>query len=114
MNRVDECLDRLIAEILASQEYRQYREIREKVACEPEKEKSINNFRRRNFLLQRSKDNMDLFEEIDKLEQEFLKFRQEPLVEEYLSAELALCRMIQKINRQLMERLDFDTEFLNQ
>ena len=114
MNQVDECLDKLIAAVLASEEYRQYQKIREKIKREPEKEKAINNFRRRNYLLQRSKDNIDLFEEIDKLEQEFFKFRQEPLVEEYLSAELAVCRLIQKINRQLMEQLDFDTEFFNQ
>lgn len=114
MNQVDICLERLIAAVLDSQEYKQYQEIREKIKEEPEKERAIHNFRKRNFLLQRSKDNIDLFEEIDRLEQEFAKFRQEPLVEEYLSAELSVCRLIQKINFKLMEQVDFDLGFFDQ
>ena len=41
MNQVDECLDKLIAAVLASEEYRQYQKIREKIKREPEKEKAI-------------------------------------------------------------------------
>lgn len=109
MDQVDICLDQLITAVLESEDYRQYQEIREKIRLEPEKERAIQNFRKRSFLLQRSKDNIDLFEEIDRLEQEFALFRREPLVEEYLSAELSVCRMIQKINQKLMEQVDFDT-----
>ncbi len=112
MDSVDVCLNALIDAVLSSEEYRQYRALQEQISLEPEKEKAINNFRRRNYLLQRNKDNIDLFDEIDKLEQEFQEFRQEPLVEEYLSAELSVCRLVQRINRKLMEQVDFDTEFM--
>ena len=112
MDSVDVCLNDLIDAVLSSEEYRQYRALQEQISLEPEKEKAINNFRRRNYLLQRNKDNIDLFDEIDKLEQEFQEFRQEPLVEEYLSAELSVCRLVQRINRKLMEQVDFDTEFM--
>lgn len=114
MNRIDASLEQLIAAVLESDVYQQYQQIREKIKQEPEKERAINNFRRRNFMLQRSKDNIDLFEEIDRLEQEFAQFRQEPLVEEYLAAELALCRQIQKINLKLMEQVEFDLGFFDQ
>lgn len=112
MDSIDVCLDALIDAVLSSEEYRQYRALQEQISLEPEKEKAINNFRRRNYLLQRNKDNIDLFDEIDKLEQEFREFRKEPLVEEYLSAELSVCRLVQRINRKLMEQVDFDTEFM--
>lgn len=114
MNQVDACLDKLIAAVLESDEYQCYQEIREKIKLEPEKERAIHQFRKRNFMLQRSKDNIDLFDEIDRLEQEFSKFRQEPLVEDYLSAELALCRLVQRINRKLMEQVEFDVGFFDQ
>ena len=112
MDSIDVRLDALIDAVLSSEEYRRYRALQEQISLEPEKEKAINNFRRRNYLLQRNKDNIDLFDEIDKLEQEFREFRKEPLVEEYLSAELSVCRLVQKINRKLMEQVNFDTEFM--
>lgn len=114
MNQVDACLDNLIAAVLESDEYHKYQEIRERIKKEPEKEQAIHNFRKRNFLLQKSKDNIDLFDEIDRLDQEFKQFRAQPLVDEYLSAELAFCRLIQKINWKLMEHVDFDLGFFDQ
>lgn len=110
MDSIDECLDALVDAVLSSEEYRQYRALQEQISLEPEKEKAINNFRRRNYLLQKNKDNIDLFDEIDKLEQEFREFLQEPLVEEYLSAELSVCRLVQRINRKLMEQIKFSYE----
>lgn len=114
MNQVDECLSQLVTAVLDSDAYKSYQEIREKIKQDPEKERAIHYFRRRNYMLQKSKDNVDLFEEMDRLEQEFALFRREPLVEDYLSAELAVCRMIQKINYELMERVDFDLGFFDQ
>lgn len=112
MSQVDICLEQLVNAVLESDEYKHYQEIREKMKKEPEKEQAINNFRRRNFVLQKSKDNTDLFEEIDRLDQEFKEFRSQPLVEEYLMAELAFCRLIQNINWKLMEHVEFDAEMI--
>ena len=33
-------------------------------------------------------------------------------VKDYLESELLLCRMMQKINRILMEKLEFDVSFI--
>ncbi len=113
MNQVDNCLEQLIAAVLASDEYLQYQKMREEIKLEPEKERAIHNFRKRNFLLQKSKDHVDLFEEIDRLEQDFALFRQEPLVDDYLQAELSLCRLVQRINVRLMEQVDFDLGWID-
>ena len=114
MNQIDTSLEQLITAVLESDVYQQYQQMKEKIKQEPEKEQAIHNFRKRNYMLQRTKDNVDMFEEIDRLEQEFAQFRQEPLVEEYLSAELAVCRMVQKINWRLMEQVEFDLGFFDQ
>lgn len=110
MNQVDVCIEQLVAAVLESEEYKQYHEIKEKIRQNPEKEQAINEFRRRNFTLQKKKDNIDLFREIECLEREFAPLLKEALVKEYLDAELAFCRLIQKINWKLMERVEFDAE----
>ncbi|MFR2620638.1 MAG: hypothetical protein ACLTBD_08730 [Clostridia bacterium] len=38
------------------------------------------------------------------------RFRQDALIDEFLTAELALCRMVQRINWTLIEELHFDME----
>ena len=54
---------------------------------------------------------MDLYDATDKMEQEYREFRKNPLVAEYLAAENAICRVVQKINWTLIEELDFEVGF---
>lgn len=112
MSQVDVCTEQLVWAVLESEEYKQYQEIKEKIKQNPEKEHAINEFRRRNFVLQKRRENVDLFKEIECLEQEFKDLLEEPLVKAYLDAELAFCRLIQKINWKLMERVEFDPEVI--
>lgn len=111
MSQIDECIKQLVEAILDSREYQQYLSIREKVKREPDKEQEIHNFRRRNFLMRKNEGHLDLFDEVERLGQEFAGFRTEPLVEDYLAAELAVCRLFQKINRNLLEQVEFDLGF---
>lgn len=109
MNRLDESISNLIAALKDSPEYRKYQEMWEKIKQEPEKEQQVNEFRKRTYLLQNSRDpQVDLFTEIDRLQQESAPLRAQPDVTEYLAAELALCRMVQHINYRLMQEIDFD------
>ena len=110
MNELDESLAKLIDVVKNSPEYKEYQRIRELVRQEPEKERAINEFRRRNFELHKYR-NVDLYAEMDRLEGEFASLRAEPYVNEYLAAELAVCRMIQKINYGIMTEIEFDLGF---
>ena len=65
---------------------------------------------RRNFEIHKRRD-VDLYTEMDRLEQEFAPLRLEPLVNDYLTAELALCRIVQRINYRLMQEIEFDLGF---
>ncbi|MCI8282310.1 MAG: YlbF family regulator [Lachnospiraceae bacterium] len=111
MNQIDACIEKLIDAILTSEAYQQYLSIREKVKQSPGMEQAIHEFRRRNFQMRKDGENLDLYEEIDRLGEEFAKLRSEPLVNEYLAAELAVCRLFQKINRSLLEQVEFDLGF---
>ena len=45
---------------------------------------------------------------MDAYEKEYESFRENPLVENFLQAELDFCRMIQELNIIIMDHLDFE------
>ncbi|MCI8482777.1 MAG: YlbF family regulator [Lachnospiraceae bacterium] len=110
MEQINKQIEMLIHAVKDSFEYQEYQRIRALVHLDPEKEKAIHEFRRRNFELHQRRD-MDLYSETDRLEREFAPLRAEPYVNEYLAAELAVCRMVQRINYRLMEEIEFDLGF---
>ena len=102
MEQMREALDALLAAIRTSEEYKNYQDIKARIHEKPEVEKRVAEFRKRNYQLQNQKD-ADLFGEMDKLERE-----------KYLAAELAFCRVIQEINWEFVEKLDFEVGFENE
>ena len=109
-DQLEEILKSLVNKVKESQEYKEYRRMLEVIKQDPEKERAVNEFRRRNFEMQKRRD-VDLFTEVDRLEGEFAPLRSEPYVNEYLSVELALCRLVQHINYSLMMEMDFELGF---
>ena len=85
---------------------------RQKVRAEvhnyPEKEYRLHEFRRKNYFLQNSREQLDLFTEEDRLEQEYVDVYKDPLLGEYLTAEVAVCRIIQQVSKELIGCLDFE------
>lgn len=108
MNRVEECISLLAEALQESKEYQDYQKMRARLHEDPEKERQVNEFRKRSYLLQNSGESVDLFSEIERLQQESAPLRAQTDVNEYLAAELALCRMVQHINYRLMQEIDFD------
>ena len=66
--------------------------------------------RTRMYKIQNNHGETDLYHHIDEIERESERFRQDALIDEFLTAELALCRMVQRINWTLIEELHFDME----
>lgn len=108
MNTIDDKVNALVEAVLESEEYKHYQEIRRKLKEDPEKRRRVLEFCGRVFRLQNEQKEIDIFGEIDKLVQETASFRAELLVEDYLAAELGVCRLVQRINWSLMEKLDVD------
>lgn len=111
MGRMDEAMKELVEALKASREYCEYQDIKRRVHNLPELESRIHEFRHKNYLLQNSQGDIDLYDETDRMEQEYREFRKNPLVKQYLEAENALCRVIQEVNWTLIEELDFDIGF---
>ncbi len=94
--------------IMTSDTYKEYLYQREKIKKQPGLYDKVNEFRQRNFDLQNEADSDDILERMEAFEQEYEKFREDPFVDSFLQAELAFCRMMQKINVLLAEEIDFE------
>ena len=105
---VQKALEQLAQAIKDSDIYREYRRQSEKVDNTGDMREKIDEYRVRNFELQNSVQTEDLLDKLDAFEREYEKFREDPLVEEFLDAELALCRMMQEIDVKLAEAMDFE------
>jgi len=106
MNSVDVAMKQMLDAIRGTLQYQEYMVQLEKVKHYPELKEQIDDFRRLNYELQNSKDYE--FEQLEQFEQEYAEFRENPLVSDFLAAELAFCRMMQDINLRLTAALQFE------
>lgn len=106
MGNIEKSLQQLIADILSSDTYHAYDVQLNRVKAQPELKEQIDAYRYRNLQLQT--DEHTTFEQIDSFEREYAGFRENPLVADFLAAELAFCRLLQDINRRLTEAMNFE------
>lgn len=104
-DNLDGAVNMLITAILGCEEYLAYRAELDKVLQQPELKSQIDDFRRQNYELQTSPD-ID-FDKLDRFEKEYENFRSDPLVSDFLAAELAFCKRMQEIEIRVTEKLDF-------
>ncbi|MCH5253980.1 MAG: YlbF family regulator [Lachnospiraceae bacterium] len=103
-----EATKHFIKEIRESDIYKEYDYQRTRIKKQPELFEKIQDYRQENFELQAGAQGDELFDKIVAFEQEYEKFRENPLVDDFLRAELAFCRMIQEVNVQIAEELEFE------
>ena len=94
--------------IMTSDAYREYLYQREKIKKQPEIYEKVNEVRQRNFDLQNETDSEDMLDRMEAFEREYEKFRENPLVDDFLQAELAFCRMMQEVYVLLADEIDFE------
>ena len=107
-NQIEAAVSGLVRSIKDSEEYHRYRRMCEKVHAYPELERQIHEFRRKNYELQNEEGSWDRYERIESLEREYATFRRDPMVREYLEAELSVCRVIQHVNWEIVRNIDFE------
>lgn len=101
-----QALQAYIDALLETPEYKEYAVQKERLKQYPELKDRIDEFRTRNFEMQTSKDMV--FEMIEAFEKEYRDFRENPLVNDFLAAELAFCRMLQNNNARITDAIDFE------
>ena len=101
-----QAVESMIDAIKRSEAYVKYQEALAAAKQQPELKQEIDEFRRKNYIMQSSGDMA--FEHIEQFEREYSDFRENPVVADFLAAELALCRMIQQINLYVTDMLNFE------
>lgn len=109
MEKVKACTEALIKAILESEEYTRFSELRDQVKEQPELRRQINEFRLHVFEVQNSEEPLDMYAEQQRLCRDYEEFRKDPLVNEFLQAELRICRILQKVTEDVAEAVDLDT-----
>lgn len=99
---------KLLAETICDTEiYRSYRVQVEKLKNYPELFEEINRFRMENFELQNSPETEDFFEKVEAFGKKYEHFRENPMVSDFLQAELDVCRLMQEVHVSLTDAIDF-------
>ena len=97
--------------ILGSDEYTKFQFYREHLMKEEDLYRKVNEFREKNFELQIRGDsaNANL---VEHLTQQYINILEKPVVNEYMQAELILCRKLQMMYRIITEKIELDLNFL--
>ncbi len=107
-NRMETAAIRFVKSIKETEIYKRYNFQLERIKEEPELFEKVNEFRKRNFELQNTSHVDELFDKMDGFEREYEQFCENPLVDDFLAAELAFCRMMQEIDIFITKELDFE------
>lgn len=110
MDDVTRCLGALVEALKECTVYKDYEKAKMNIKDFPEIKKQIDEFRKKNFILQNSKEDKDLYQEIIIMQKEYGEFMKMPIVADYLNSELGVCRILQKINQDLMNEVDVEID----
>lgn len=99
---------RFIKAVKDTETYKKYYCQLEKIKKNPELYEQVNEFRQRNYEIQNTTQVDELFDKMDAFEKEYERFRENPIVDDFLRAELAFCRMMQESTIYITEELDFE------
>lgn len=109
MDEVESAVYDLIDAIQETEEYKQYQKMKKEVARDPALRDEIDDFRLKNYALQASEMSSGaLMEATDEFERKYEDFRSNPLVNDFLSSELAFIRMMQYVYDEIIDAIDFE------
>ena len=100
----------LSAALRGSEAYKAFREVSRKVSEEPQLRQRLDEFRKKSYLLQNGNNAYDLFDDVQNLEREYEDMRKNPVIQEYLAAELQICRIIQRCADEILTSVDMEIE----
>ena len=101
MEKIQRCVKALIEVIRQGETYQKYIRCEKKLHEHPELLKKIDEMRAAAYRLHNSEGNGDIYAQIEQYEQKFHEYRKNPLVNEFLEAELDVCKMMQQIGTSI-------------
>lgn len=111
MENINSKVDELISEIKQCDVYQNYQRLTAILNDNPEIKVRVDELREKNFNIQKQSAAEDMFEESIRLEDEFSEIRNNPIVNEYLDNELALCKMLKEIGIRIYNEVEIHLPF---
>ncbi|MBR1470151.1 MAG: YlbF family regulator [Lachnospiraceae bacterium] len=108
MTEVDNELHVLIEAVRHSETYKQYDRKRVALKSNPELKQKVDVYRAENYRLQNLPDDGTLQDRIEAFAEANMELSEEPMVREFLDAELGLCRMLQEVVDRVVRAIDFE------
>ena len=112
MRQAIELAGRINEQIRGSEEYRNYTMADRRLKEDPELYGRYNEFRRRNYELQSSEGDSNLYDEVFNLVKEYDTILQDSRVNDFILAEQRICSMMRELYVELSRNLEFDYEYL--
>lgn len=97
MEKIQRCVDELIEEIREGSTYQKYISCEKKLHDHPDLLKKVDEMRVAAYCLNNEESSSDIYVQIEQYEQKFHEYRKNPLINEFLEAELDVCKMLQRI-----------------
>lgn len=109
LQQLQEATDHLISVLKQTEIYKVYKMQCSKVNKQQDIKSRVDEYRQKNFLVSNGDlSGEEILSEQEKLMEEYSDILNNPIVTDFLAAELELCRMVQNVNLQLTEALDFE------
>ncbi len=99
-------MSHLIDEIRQSKTFREYEVQKETIMKQPELYAKVVEYREKNYELQETTPEEELFDKLEQFQKENEKLTELPIVDDFLRAEVALCRMLQELSLNVVEAVD--------
>ena len=100
--------DQLVDSVKETQAYQNYQIQKENIFRQPGLAEQINEYRKSRFQLQEMEDAEDLLELMEEFEKKYSDFSEDPMINDFLDAEVSFCRMVQEIYENLTNALNFE------
>lgn len=101
MDKIQRCVDHLIESIKEGDAYQRYLSCEEKLKEHPELRRKIDEFRLAAYRLNNEDTNGDMYVKIEQFEEKYKDFQKNPLVNEFLEAELDICKVLQRVGTSI-------------
>ncbi len=108
MSEMAEVTAQYIDAVKQTETYKRFQDAKEAVHAVDGLQERLDEYRKRMFELQSLLSSNELFERMDALQNEYEDFCEDPVVSEFLEAELALCRMMQESSLQIVKEIQFE------
>lgn len=107
-NSMDSAIEGLIAQMQLTDDYQNYMKQKEMLKKYPELKERIEKLRELNCRMQNIPESDSLYEEGEKLEQQYEELCEDTRVYDFMQAELDLCRMYQSILARITAGIEFE------